>query len=66
MVSYKLIYFPVRGRAELARLMFAYSGQAYINETITGADWQAKKDCELYSFNQVYTSPKVLTNPVLI
>ncbi|KAK8733564.1 hypothetical protein OTU49_006359 [Cherax quadricarinatus] len=43
MPEYKLIYFNARGRAELARWIFAYGGIPYTDERIEKADWPDKK-----------------------
>jgi len=41
--SYKLIYFNGRGRAEIARLVFAAAGVEFADARITGDEWQAEK-----------------------
>jgi len=41
--QYKLIYFNGRGRAEPARLIFAYAGVDYNDHRIEGAEWPALK-----------------------
>jgi len=41
--QYKLIYFNGRGRAEPARLIFAYAGVNYNDHRIEGAEWPALK-----------------------
>lgn len=43
MPSYKLTYFKGKGRAEIARLLFAYSGTAYEDERLEGESWQKFK-----------------------
>lgn len=43
MSTYKLYYFNGRGRAELARLIFAQSGQAYEDIRIEGAQWPTRQ-----------------------
>ncbi|XP_046580253.1 probable glutathione S-transferase 6 [Haliotis rubra] len=43
MSTYKLIYFDVRAKAELARLMFAYQGQAYEDSRFAMEEWPALK-----------------------
>ncbi|XP_060070977.1 hematopoietic prostaglandin D synthase-like [Ylistrum balloti] len=43
MPSYKLIYFPVRARGELIRLVFAVAGQKHEDEVITMDDWASLK-----------------------
>ena len=39
----KLIYFPVTGRAEMTRLMFAAAGVKYEDERIKWEDWPKLK-----------------------
>lgn len=41
--SYKLIYFPIRGRAEHLRLMFVYAKVAYEDVKITKDEWEKIK-----------------------
>jgi len=41
--QYKLVYFNGRGRAEPARLIFAYAGVQYNDHRIEGAEWPALK-----------------------
>jgi len=41
--QYKLIYFNGRGRAEPARLIFAYAGQNYDDHRMEGAEWPTLK-----------------------
>ncbi|KAK3917712.1 Hematopoietic prostaglandin D synthase [Frankliniella fusca] len=43
MPSYKLTYFPVRGRGEHLRLMFAYAKVQYEDNRITQDQWPALK-----------------------
>ena len=43
MPTYKLYYFPGRGRAELARLIFAQAGVPYEDVRIEGAKWPEVK-----------------------
>jgi len=51
MPTYKLHYFNARGRAEPARLMFAYSGTPYEDIRMEHADFGAKKSN--YPFGQI-------------
>ncbi|ULU07184.1 hypothetical protein L3Y34_018744 [Caenorhabditis briggsae] len=44
MVSYKLIYFPTRGNGEIARQVFKYAGQSFIDERIPKEDWPSMKN----------------------
>uniref|UniRef100_G3UUM8 glutathione transferase n=1 Tax=Meleagris gallopavo TaxID=9103 RepID=G3UUM8_MELGA len=39
MPNYKLTYFNLRGRAEISRYIFAYSGIKYEDHRLEGADW---------------------------
>ncbi|XP_009947241.1 PREDICTED: hematopoietic prostaglandin D synthase [Leptosomus discolor] len=39
MPQYKLTYFNLRGRAEISRYLFAYSGKKYEDHRIEAADW---------------------------
>jgi glutathione S-transferase len=41
--TYKIIYFNVRARAEIARLMFAYMNIQYDDIRLTEAEWAEKK-----------------------
>jgi glutathione S-transferase len=41
--QYKLVYFGGRGRAEPARLIFAYAGVNYTDQRLDGAEWGALK-----------------------
>lgn len=43
MTHYKLIYFNLRARGELARLIFAYKGQKYEDYRIGFSDWPLYK-----------------------
>ena len=43
MASYKLKYFNLRGRAELARLIFALAEQEYIDFRFEREQWSAHK-----------------------
>jgi len=42
--SIKLYYFPMRGRAETARLILAYAGIKYDNVLISAEQWPSMKD----------------------
>ncbi|CAP21337.1 Protein CBR-GST-6.2 [Caenorhabditis briggsae] len=44
MVHFKLIYFPLRARAEIARQLFAYAGKDYTEEVVTFEQWPALKN----------------------
>ncbi len=43
MVQYKLIYFNAKGRAEIARQLFAQAGVAYEDKRLEGDQWPALK-----------------------
>lgn len=43
MPSYKLIYFNIKGRAEIPRLIFAAAGQEYEDERIDFKEWPQRK-----------------------
>lgn len=49
----KLIYFNGRGRAELARLVFAAAGEKYEDFRIESADWPTKKASLKLPFGQI-------------
>uniref|UniRef100_A0A1I7TS13 glutathione transferase n=1 Tax=Caenorhabditis tropicalis TaxID=1561998 RepID=A0A1I7TS13_9PELO len=44
MVHYKLIYFPLRARAEISRQIFAYAGKDYEEQVVTFEQWPALKN----------------------
>lgn len=46
MPQYKLTYFNLRGRAEISRYLFAYSGKKYEDHRIEAADWPKIKPSE--------------------
>ncbi|XP_032878360.1 hematopoietic prostaglandin D synthase [Amblyraja radiata] len=48
MPNYKLTYFKLRGRAETARYIFAYSGIDYENDTIERSVWASLKPTLLF------------------
>ncbi|XP_078426691.1 hematopoietic prostaglandin D synthase-like [Cetorhinus maximus] len=48
MPNYKLTYFKIRGRAETARYIFAYSGIKYEDNTIEMMDWLNVKQSLLF------------------
>ncbi|GFS04056.1 hematopoietic prostaglandin D synthase [Elysia marginata] len=43
MPTYKLSYFNTRGRAEIARLIFAYAGQKFEDNRVSRENWPAMK-----------------------
>ena len=47
MSTYKLTYFPLRARAELARFVFAQAGVKYEDVRIPDGTWKELKSCEL-------------------
>lgn len=49
--TYKLTYFPIRGRAESIRMMLAACGQKYEDFRVDFADWPTVKSN--YTFMQV-------------
>ena len=40
---YTIVYFPVAGRAELTKWIFAYAGIEYKDDIITKEDWPKRK-----------------------
>lgn len=48
--SYKLSYFDAKGRAEIARLVFALADQPYNDERIK--DWPTRKESMFCIINQ--------------
>ena len=52
MAQYKLMYFDVMGRAELARMCFAQAGVEFTDDRFSFEEWPAKKECKfLYASN---------------
>ncbi len=51
MPAYKLIYFPVKGRAEMIRLTFAASGVKYEDCRVTKEEFQKLKDSKSVKLN---------------
>lgn len=47
----KLVYFPLRGRAELIRLILAAGGVAYEEELVTFAEWPKKKPSMVHYYS---------------
>jgi len=45
-MSYKLMYFNGRGRAELSRMIFAQAGVQYEDVRVEGAQWSQLKPSE--------------------
>ena len=43
MPTYKLTYFNAKGRAEIARVLFAAGGVKYEDSRVTGEQWGAMK-----------------------
>ncbi|GFS22902.1 glutathione S-transferase [Elysia marginata] len=41
--SYKLHYFPLRGRGEVPRLVLHYAKKDFLDDRIAPADWPAQK-----------------------
>lgn len=58
MACYKLIYFNVRGRAELTRLCFAAAGLNFDDVRIPNNEWAAMKSSK-YSTNFHLLSPSI-------
>ena len=40
-MSLTLCYFPLKGAAEISRLIFAYTGEKYEDKRITSEEWKA-------------------------
>lgn len=62
MPSYKLQYFDGKGRAELARLLFAAAGKEYEDERLGGETWLAAKPNTPYGQLPVLVVDKVQIN----
>jgi prostaglandin-H2 D-isomerase / glutathione transferase len=46
--TYKLVYFDLKGRAELSRLIFAYCNQQYENKIIQFEEWPEYKKATVF------------------
>ena len=55
MPQYKLYYFPLKGRAEYLRLMFAYAEVEYEDIQVAYKDWASLKNGknEIYKINRL-------------
>ena len=47
MPSYQLVYFNIRARAEVARMLFGVAGVEFEEERIEIADWAGRKGSKL-------------------
>ena len=67
MSGYTLIYFPIRGRAELTRLTFAAAGQEWTEQVITGetlAEFKASDKCLFGQVPVLLDGEKVIAQSV--
>lgn len=51
MADYKLYYFPIRGRAELTRIMCVAAGIKFDDIRVPGSEWPEKKKSEYICMN---------------
>ncbi|KAK7076170.1 hypothetical protein SK128_007050 [Halocaridina rubra] len=67
MPKYKLIYFDGRGRAELARWLFAYGGIPFVDERIDFNDWpKHKANYPTGQLPVLMIDDQLLTEPIAI
>ena len=52
----KLIYFPLRGRAEVIRILYKVAGKEYEDVKVTMDEWADKKKGKSYIHVYVYMS----------
>ena len=45
----RLVYFDLKARAEVARLMFAYADEEYEDKRVANEEWADYKKCKSYS-----------------
>ncbi|XP_072351421.1 hematopoietic prostaglandin D synthase-like isoform X2 [Scyliorhinus torazame] len=62
MPNYRLSYFKIRGRAETARYIFAYSGIKYEENTIDIADWPNLKNSLIFKQIPVLNVDNIIIN----
>ena len=59
MPHYKLTYFPIRGRAECIRMVFAAAGVEFENVRVNPEEWFTKlKQCEYMYQNIIFMTKK--------
>jgi hypothetical protein len=48
----KIVYFDMAGRAEPARMMFAYKNVKYEDKRVTDEEWKTMKSSAIYNNNK--------------
>ena len=60
MPQYKLTYFPIRGKAECIRMVFAVAGVEFEDVRVHPQDWPKLKECRYYNISKQRTLSRTL------